>query len=94
MWPSLKALLAVKGRSSHSFFQWRVKRGLDNSSLFITLKVVADAYVGVEGATRDYISFDIATAEQIRADLDRCISEYYRFVRTGSVPAAGRRDRW
>ena len=48
----------VKGRSAHSYFQWRVKKGLDNSSLFITLKVRADAGYGLAGATTDYLSFD------------------------------------
>jgi len=84
----------VKGRSAHSYFQWRVKKGLDNSSLFITLKVRADAGYGLAGATTDYLSFDLATAEQIRADLDRCISEYRQLARAGMLPAAGRRDRW
>ena len=84
----------VRDRSVHSYFQWRVKKGWDNSSLFIALKVRADAEYGIVGATTDYLSFDLATAEQIRADLDRCISEYRRLARTDLSPRAIRRDRW
>ena len=84
----------VKGRSAHSYFQWRVKKGWDRSSLFIALKVRADAEYGIVGATTDYLSFDLATAEQIRSDLDRCISEYRRLVRTDLSPQTARRERW
>jgi hypothetical protein len=85
---------SVKGRSAHSCLQWRVKKGWDNSSLFITLKVRPDAEFGLAGAMADYLSFDLTTAEQIKADLDRCITEYRRIARTGLAPQAGRRDRW
>jgi hypothetical protein len=64
-----------RGQSSHSIFQWRVKRSLDEKSLLISLKLLPDGAAGPEGSPRNYISFDLATAEQIRADLDACISK-------------------
>jgi hypothetical protein len=63
----------VRGQSSHSTFQWRVKTSVDEKSLFISLKLVPDGYAGSEGSPKNYISFDLSTAEQIRADLDVCI---------------------
>jgi hypothetical protein len=63
----------LSGQSSHSVFQWRVKQGLDEKSIFISLKVIPDGSIGAEGSPRNYISFDLATAERIKADLDACI---------------------
>jgi hypothetical protein len=77
----------TKGVSSHSLFQWRVKKGLDPTSFFIALKLRADAYAGAEGSPTNYISFDIKTAEQIRADLDRCIAEYRRLTSGSRWPS-------
>src|SRR5262249_1199000 len=65
----------LKGQSSRSIFQWRVKKTLDDKSLLISLKLVPDGYAGSDGSPNNYISFDLATAEQIRADLDACISK-------------------
>jgi len=63
----------VQGQTESSSFQWRVKRGLDQKSLYIAVGMVADSYAGPEGSVTNYISFDLATAEQIRADVDECI---------------------
>jgi hypothetical protein len=63
----------LKGQSSHSIFQWRVKKSLDEKSILISLKLIPDGYAGPEGSPRNYINFDLATAEQIKADLDICI---------------------
>jgi hypothetical protein len=68
----------LKGQSSHSLFQWRVKRGLDDNSFFISLKMLPDGYEGPDGRVKNYISFDLATAEQVRANLDACIAEFHR----------------
>jgi hypothetical protein len=64
---------AVKGQSEDSFFQWQVKKGLDQKSLYIAVKLTADGYIGPEGSITSYMSFDLATAQQIRADIDECI---------------------
>jgi hypothetical protein len=48
------------------------------TSLFVAFKLLPDSYAGPEGTPTNYISFDIATAERLRADLDLCIDEYHR----------------
>jgi hypothetical protein len=63
----------LKGQSSHSIFQWQVKKGLDGKSLYVCVKLRPDGYAGPEGSPMNYSSFDLATALQIRADLDECI---------------------
>jgi hypothetical protein len=68
----------LRGQSRHSLFQWRLKKGLDGTSLFVAFKLLPDTYAGPEGTPTNYISFDIATAERLRADLDLCIDEYHR----------------
>jgi hypothetical protein len=70
----------IQGQSSYSLFQWRIKKGLDEKSIFVALKLLPDAYMGPEGRPINYISFDIASAELARAELDRCIAEYYRLT--------------
>lgn len=64
----------LQGQSSHSLFQWRVKESLDEQSLFVSLRLVPDGYAGSQGSPTNYINFDLATALQIREDLDRCIA--------------------
>jgi len=64
----------LKGQSSHSAFQWRVKKSLDEKSFYVSLKLIPDGYAGSEGSPTNYINFDLATAQQIKADLDDCIA--------------------
>jgi hypothetical protein len=64
----------VKGQGSHSAFHLQVKRGLDEKTFYVSIKMKADGYMGPEGSPTNYISFDIATAQQIRADIDECIA--------------------
>jgi hypothetical protein len=64
----------LKGQGSHSAFLWQVKRSLDGNSFYVSVKLVPDAYAGPEGAPTTYTHFDLATALQIRADLDECIA--------------------
>jgi hypothetical protein len=68
----------IKGASSHSFFQWRIKRSVDGGQHFVALRMRPDTYAGAEGGPTNYMSFDIEAAKQLRADLDRCISECSR----------------
>ena len=70
----------VQGQSSSSTFQWQVKRGLDQKSFYIAVKMVADGYIGPEGSPTNYISFDLQTAEKIKADIDECIAVAKNFV--------------
>jgi hypothetical protein len=70
----------VHGDSSRSFFQWRIKKGMDGGHYFIALKMRPDAFVGSRGSPTNYMNFDIETAQRVRFDLDRCISEYYRLA--------------
>ncbi len=64
----------LKGQSSHSAFQWRVKKSLDEKSFYVSLKLIPDGYAGPTGSPTNYINFDLATAQQIKADLDDCIA--------------------
>src|SRR5262245_23695181 len=79
----------LRGQSSHSIFQWRVKKSVDEKTLLLSLKLVPDGYAGPEGSPRNYISFDLATAEQIRADLDACISKARQLADSGFLLDTG-----
>jgi hypothetical protein len=72
----------VQGQSSHSNFQWQVKRGLDEKSYYVCVKMKPDGYAGPEGAVTNYISFDLTTALKIRADIDKCIAMAKHFADT------------
>jgi hypothetical protein len=74
----------VRGQSSRSFLQWRVKRGMGGNEYFIGLKMLPDAYIGAEGSPTNYMSFDVESAQLLRDHLDRCIAEYYRV--TSRIP--------
>jgi hypothetical protein len=76
----------LKGQSSHSVFQWRVKKNLDEKSLYVSLKLVPDGYAGPEGSPTNYINFDLATARQIKADLDDCIAMARRLAAQTNAP--------
>jgi hypothetical protein len=79
---SIKALLgdvvfeseAVRGQAASSQFQWQVKRGLDEKSYYVCVKMKADGSMGPEGSPTNYINFDLPTALKIRADIDECIA--------------------
>jgi hypothetical protein len=64
----------LKGQLSHSTFQWRVKKSLDEKSFYVSLKLIPDGYAGPEGSPTNYINFDLATAQQIKANLEDCIA--------------------
>ena len=70
----------IKGASSHSFFQWRIKKSLEGGQYFVALRMRPDAYAGPEGSPTNYMNFDIETAQHLKIHLDHCISEYYRLV--------------
>jgi hypothetical protein len=69
----------IKGTSSHSFFQWRVKKS-GGGQYFVALGMRPDAYAGPEGSPTNYMNFDIDAAQYLKFNLDRCISEYCRLV--------------
>jgi hypothetical protein len=75
----------VAGQGSHSVFQWQVRRGLDQESYYIGIKMKADAFIGPEGQPMNYINFDLATARQIRADIDECIAVAQHFATGNGV---------
>jgi hypothetical protein len=75
----------IKGASSHSFFQWRIKKSVKEERYFVALRMRPDAYAGPEGSPTNYMSFDIETAQSLKFNLDRCISEYYRLVDDASA---------
>ena len=85
---SFKALLgdvvfeseAVRGQVASSHFQWQVKRGLDEKSYYVCIKMRADGSMGREGAPTNYINFDLPTAMKVRADIDECIAIARHFV--------------
>ena len=75
----------IKGASSHSFFQWRIKKSVKGEQYFVALRIRPDACAGPEGSPTNYMSFDIETAQSLRFNLDRCISEYFRLVDDAST---------
>ena len=75
----------VQGQNGHSTFQWQVKKGLDQQSFYIGVKMIADGYMGPEGSPTNYISFDLTTAEQIKAGIDECIA-VARQLKTDTIP--------
>jgi hypothetical protein len=81
----------VSGQSSRSFLQWRVKKDAGTGRPVIGVRMLADASVGPEGGSTNYINFDIESAQRLRLHLDRCIAEYYRLA--GELPPQGAQDR-
>src|ERR1700754_4569110 len=79
---SFKALLgdvvfeseAVRGQAASSQFQWQVKRGLDEKSYYVCIKMKADGSMWREGAPTNYINFDLSTALKVRKNIDECIA--------------------
>ena len=67
------------GQWSGSLLQWRTKKGLDERTFFVSLKLVPDVSYEVNGRETNFINLDINSARQARADLDLCIEDYYRF---------------
>jgi hypothetical protein len=64
----------VRGQAASSQFQWQVKRGLDEKSYYVCVKMKADESIGPEGSPTSCINFDLPTALKIRADIDECIA--------------------
>jgi hypothetical protein len=75
----------IKGATSHSFFQLRIKKSVEGGQYFVALRMRPDAYAGPEGSPTNYMNFDIETAQRLKFNLDRCISEYYRLVGDASA---------
>jgi hypothetical protein len=75
----------VQGASSHSSFQWRIKKSAVGGEYFVALKMRPDSYAGAEGSPTNYMSFDIEAAEQLKFDLELCIDECRRL--SGAVSA-------
>lgn len=70
----------VRGQAASSQFQWQVKRGLDEKSYYVCVKMQADGSIGPEGSPTNYINFDLPTALKIRADIDECIAIVRHFA--------------
>ncbi|MBR0961254.1 hypothetical protein [Bradyrhizobium japonicum] len=81
----------IKGSSSHSFFQWRIKKSMVGGQYFVALRMRPDAYAGPEGAPTNYVNFDIEAAQRLRSDLDLCIREYDRLAGDASARNAQER---
>ena len=77
----------VRGQAASSQFQWQVKRGLDEKSYYICIKMKADWLDRSRGhRPTSYINFDLPTALKVRADIDECIAIVRHF---GSPDGAG-----
>ena len=70
----------VRGQAASSQFQWQVKRGLDEKSYYVCVKMRADGSIGAEGSPTNFINFDLPTALKIRADIDECIAIVRHFA--------------
>ena len=61
------------GTNSSSFFEWRVKKSLDSTQIYVSLAMIPDGYAGAAGSPTNYINFDLATATRVRDKLNECI---------------------
>jgi hypothetical protein len=71
------------GAYAYSFFEWRVKRSIDNRQAYVGVMMKADGGVGTQGNMTHYISFDLEAAVRLRDNLNKCIE----FARRHSEPA-------
>ena len=70
----------VRGQAANSQFQWQVKRGPDEKSYYVCVKMKGDGFMGPQGSPTNYINFDLPTALKIRADIDECIAIVRHFA--------------
>ncbi len=75
----------IKGASSHSFFQLRIKKSVEGGQYFVAIRMRPDAYAGPEGSPTNYLNLDIETAHRLKLNLDSCISKYYRLAGNASA---------
>ncbi|MCX8571253.1 hypothetical protein [Aminobacter sp. MET-1] len=61
------------GINSGSFFEWRVKKSLDSTQIYVSLAMIPDGYAGSEGSPTNHINFDLVTATRVRDKLNECI---------------------
>src|SRR5579871_2243800 len=62
-----------QGAYARSFFEWRVKRSIDNKHLYIAVLMKHDGAVGTRGSMTNYINFDLEAAVRLRDNLNDCI---------------------
>jgi hypothetical protein len=70
------------GAYAQSSFEWRVKRSVDNTRIYIAVKMKPDGAAGMQGSMTNYINFDLETAIRLRDNLSDCIE----FARRQSGP--------
>jgi hypothetical protein len=58
---------------------------MEGGQYFVALRMRPDAYAGPEGSPTNYLNLDIETAQRMKVNLDRCISEYYRLAGNASA---------
>lgn len=75
----------IKGASSHSFFQLRVKRSVEGGEYFVAIRMRPDAYTGPGGSPTNYINFGMEAAQRLKLNLDRCVAEYHRLLGDAST---------
>jgi len=71
---------AVRGQLASSQFHWQVKRGLDEKSYYICVRMKADGSIGPEDSPTNLINFDLPTALKLRAGIDECIAIVRHFA--------------
>jgi hypothetical protein len=78
--------------SPRSFFEWRVKSSVDNTRVYIAVKMSPDAYsLAPSLKAKNYINFDLEAAIRLRDDLNRCLEFVRRrhpSLSEGSLTAA------
>lgn len=77
------------GTNQNSFFEWRVKKSVDGTKLYVSLAMIPDGYIGPEGSPTNYMNFDLETAERVREHLTECIDVARR---SQNSPAAASAD--
>ncbi len=71
----------VRGQSSRSFAQWRVKKGAKcDENISSASRCCPTRMQEQKGSPTNYMNFDIENAQRLRSNLNLCIAEYYRLT--------------
>lgn len=68
----------VSGEYKNAYIKVRLKEKLGKDGYLIGFKMRPEMWAGTDGATTDYIHFDVKRAKQLRDELDTCIANHER----------------
>ena len=65
----------IQGTTRHGYAKCRIKQSVHGEQCFISVEFRPDYLAGPEGSPKNWIDFDLASAERLRDTLDFCIAE-------------------